>query len=83
MWRLVKDGDVEAISLLLDEGVDPAAPEECLVSRGLSTLVPPPVISLRFSTVKQHFILQRTTNTWPWYGCLWSGRHTCWRQEAM
>ena len=28
-------GDIDGISRLLDEGVDPAAPEECMVRRGL------------------------------------------------
>jgi hypothetical protein len=32
MWEIGQVGDVEAITRLLDEGVDPAAPEECLVS---------------------------------------------------
>jgi hypothetical protein len=29
MWRMVDDEDEEGILRMLDEGVDPAAPEEC------------------------------------------------------
>ena len=29
MWVMGRDGDVKGLSRLLDEGVDPAAPEEC------------------------------------------------------
>jgi hypothetical protein len=32
MSVMARDGDEEGIARLLDEGVDPAAPEECLVS---------------------------------------------------
>ena len=32
MWEMARDGDEEGIARLLDEGVDPAAPEECSVS---------------------------------------------------
>ena len=31
-WEMVRDGDVEGISRLLDRGMDPADPEECWVS---------------------------------------------------
>jgi hypothetical protein len=29
MWEMGRVGDEEGIGLLLDEGLDPAAPEEC------------------------------------------------------
>ena len=32
MWEMARDGDEEGIARLLDEGVDPAAWEECDVS---------------------------------------------------
>jgi hypothetical protein len=32
MWEVAYDGDEEGVARQLDEGVDPAAPEECSVS---------------------------------------------------